>query len=273
MKVFLFFTLALLLYCRVNAQSTFEVNGIVYQEDLSQKEKMVVCVVPKRSNSPVDIAYKSDYVGDIVIPITIDYDLDIYEVTGIAQFAFNASEELENLVIEANIKTMLPWTISNCQSLESIKLPNSIENIQMSAIAATPSLKSIELGKGLKTIDDGNFSVTSITEINIPDSVISIGNSFLGCSKLTTVRFGGGIKELAKSAFTNCPLKEVYFTQESPLISRPGFLDYPCTLNEDSKKGNRRIRKMAYYTIIKVPTGCKENYEKAWGAGLNIVEE
>jgi len=60
-------------------------------------------------------------------------------------------------------------------------------------------LKKIEFGKGLKTIANGNFMNTSLTEVQIPDSVIVIKGSFLTSSKLSRIRFGKGIKELTSS--------------------------------------------------------------------------
>ena len=272
MKKYLLFALAILAFCKINAQSKFEVNGVMYQEDLSQKDKIAVCVMPKFNNSPSGETYKSRYEGDVIIPKTIEYDLDTYEVTGIAQFAFNYSDSLTSIAIEADIKTILPSTIINCNALESIKLSDAIEEIQMSGIFITPVLKEVKFGKGLKTIADGNFMNTSLTEIQIPDSVIAIRGSFLACPKLSRIHFGKGIKELT-SSFFDCPLDEIVFTQEIPLISKPDFLDWPYKPDGELVRENRKIMKMADHVIIKVPHGCKANYEKAWGPGLNIVEE
>ena len=272
MKKFLFFVLAILIFCKTNAQSKFEVNGIMYQEDLSQKDEIAVCVMPKFNNSPSGETYKSHYEGDVIIPQTIEYDLDTYEVTGIAQFAFNYSDSLKSIVIEANIKTILPATIISCRALETIKLSDAIEEIQMNGIVMVPTLKNVEFGKGLKVIANNNFCTVDLTEVQFPDSVVSIKSSFLACSKLSKIHFGKGIKELTNS-FTGCPLDEVTFTQEIPLISRPDFLKWPYTPNGELVRENREVVTIADHVIIKVPHGCKANYEKAWGSGLNIVEE
>ena len=272
MKKYLLFALAILAFCKINAQSKFEVNGVMYQEDLSQKDKIAVCVVSKFNNTSSGETYKSRYEGDVIIPKTIEYDLDTYEVTGIAQFAFNNSDSLKNIVIEADVKTILPSTIISCNALETIRLSDVVEEIQMGGIVMTPVLKKIEFGKGLKTIADGNFANTSLTEVQIPDSVIAIRGSFVACSKLSKIHFGKGIKELTRS-FINCPLDEVKFTQEVPLISRPDFLEWPYQLKGELVRENGKVVKIADHVIIKVPHGCKANYEKAWGFGLNIVEE
>ena len=272
MKKYLLFVLLISIFCKTNAQSKFEVNGVMYQEDLSQKDKIAVCVMPKFNNSPSGETYKSHYESDVIIPKAIEYDLDTYEVTGIAQFAFNYSDSLKRIVIESDIKTILPSTINSCNALESIKLSDAIEEIQMGGIVITPALKKIEFGKGLKIIADGNFMNTSLTEVQIPDSVVSIRGSFIACPKLSKIHFGKGVKELANS-FSNCPLDEVTFTQEIPLISRPDFLRWPYMPNGELIRENHEVVTIADHVIIKVPHGCKANYEKAWGPGLNIVEE
>lgn len=273
MKKFLLLIVVALSCCKMNAQSTFEVNGVIYQEDLSQKDKMAVYVVLKQSNNPADIPGISCYEGNIVIPATVKYDLDTYEVTGIARMAFNGSEKLKSITIEANVKTILGGTIINCQALEFIKLPDSIEEIQVSAMHFTPSLKRIEFGNRLRIIGDGNFVSASLEEVCVPDSVTSIGSSFISCSKLSKIRFGKGLRKLAKDAFAACPLQEVVFTQETPLQSRPGFFEWPYYQDGELVRENGKTIKVADRVIIKVPRGCKENYEKAWGIGLHIIEE
>ena len=67
------------------SQSTFEEGGLLYMEDLSNPSKLSVIVMPK--NSPLS-GYKSLYSGKIVVPSTINHDLDTYEVVGIAKMPF-----------------------------------------------------------------------------------------------------------------------------------------------------------------------------------------
>ncbi|MDE7347191.1 MAG: hypothetical protein K2N48_10700 [Muribaculaceae bacterium] len=71
------------------AQSTFEENGILYMEDLSDVSKLAVIVIPK--TSPID-GNNTLYSGSITIPAHVEHDLDIYEVVGIAQLAFKGKE-------------------------------------------------------------------------------------------------------------------------------------------------------------------------------------
>jgi hypothetical protein len=53
------------------AQQTFEVNGIVYKEDLSIKDKMCVTVQRKIVDDPAGYPVQSYYAGEINVPSKI----------------------------------------------------------------------------------------------------------------------------------------------------------------------------------------------------------
>ncbi len=81
---------------------------------------------------------------------------------------------------------------SQCNSLESIEIPASIQTIKSSAFKNLKSLTSVtfEEGSQLETIGANAFEGTGIKKIAIPESVKTIGNSaFSGCSQLGEVTF------------------------------------------------------------------------------------
>ena len=66
------------------------------------------------------------------------------------------------------VTTIGTWAFSDCTSLTSITIPDSVTRIG----------------------DDAFYGCTSLTNITIPDSVTTIGNSvFYGCKSLTDIRF------------------------------------------------------------------------------------
>lgn len=68
------------------------------------------------------------------------------------------------------------------------------------------NLTKITLGDYLTEIEEGTFlNCSSLINIIIPDTVMSIGNSaFAGCSSLTSIAIGNGITKIGANAFSGC---------------------------------------------------------------------
>ncbi len=83
-------------------------------------------------------------------------------------------------------------------------IPDTILSIGRYACYGINS-KAIKIGKNVKSIgEDGFFYCINITEIEIPDSVISIGSSGIcACKALRTIKFGSGLQTLGSSVFYN----------------------------------------------------------------------
>ncbi|MBQ5398583.1 MAG: leucine-rich repeat domain-containing protein [Ruminococcus sp.] len=79
-------------------------------------------------------------------------------------------------------------------------------SIGASAFQNCSSLTEINLPDSLTSIGSSAFqSCMSLTEINLPDSLTSIGNSaFSSCSALTEINFPDSLKTIGTAAFSNC---------------------------------------------------------------------
>ena len=78
---------------------------------------------------------------------------------------------------------------SNCTSLTSVTIGNSVTSIGNSAFFGCSSLTSVTIPDSVTSIGNTAFyGCTSLTSITIPDSVTSIGDSvFNGCESLTRI--------------------------------------------------------------------------------------
>lgn len=196
-------SLALLLPTVASSQSTFEVDGIVYTEDLSDPSKMAVIVVAKKS--PMLMDGISAYEGDIVIPSSIEHDLDTYQVTGIAQGAFFGAE-IESLVINEGPTKILMGTIS-CPKLESLSLPQSVVSI---AGFYAPKLDVFKWSENIKSID-GCFIGSELETLNLPAALKTVKGSFYNLDKVTSIKFGDKIKTIEHSFSNLKQLKSLSF--------------------------------------------------------------
>ena len=70
--------------------------------------------------------------------------------------------------------------------------PYTVQSVYYRAFSGKTNIRKITLSNTIEAILDGAFAQTSITEIEIPESVIAIGdNVFYGCNNLKKIYFKG----------------------------------------------------------------------------------
>ena len=91
-------------------------------------------------------------------------------------------------------------------SITSVTIPDSVTLIDEFAFHYCESLKEVNLGKGLKTIDSDAFAhCYALTAITIPDSVTKLGTAvFQYCQNLESVMIGKGLTQINHAVFSYC---------------------------------------------------------------------
>ena len=137
-------------------------------------------------------------------------------VETIEEDAFLGCSSLKTVTFEKGTQLKTLDGFAGCTSLTTIEIPASVETIGGSAFEDCTSLQSVMFEKGtqLKTIEGGYqgrrsafYNCTSLTTIEIPASVETIGNNiFDGCTSLQTVTFekGSKFKTIGESVFGDC---------------------------------------------------------------------
>lgn len=162
----------------------------------------------------------------------------INEITSVKRAGFSYDEEPNLVSIDASDLTS--WTIidqdafSNCTSLTSITLPNSITTIGWYSFRNCRSLTSINFPNSLTTIDDYAFSnCDSLTSITLPNTITSIDyHAFGGCISLTSITcLAITPPTLGTDAFSNTNNCPIYVPAASLSDYQTEWSEYASRLN------------------------------------------
>lgn len=184
----------------------------------------------------------NNYVGEIIIPETVEYSGKVYTVTkliadGARFFGRDVSRiEFPSTITDIIVKTEGDEFIYG-SSIEELILPESLENIE---------------GRFLE-------EVKNISKLVIPNKVREIKTGFISSSSLTEIVLGSGIEKIDSITFEFMSrLKKIeMLATEVPELSDKAF----------SYLDPKNI-------TLQVPVGCKEKYEasESWRIFKEIVE-
>ena len=197
------------------AQTRFWVDSLQYK-------------VTSTNPAEVEVYYANSSITTANIPATITYDEINYSVTSIGYEAFRNCSSLTSIDIPNSITSIGNYAFYNCDSLTSVTIPNNVTSIGYEAFFFCTNLTTLNFNaincndfdystfhSSITTINIGDSvqripayfacSLNSLTSIDIPNSITSIGNNaFRGCSSLTSVTIGNSVTSIENNAFYNC---------------------------------------------------------------------
>ena len=132
-------------------------------------------------------AQKDWYSGDVIIPEIVKFEGKELKVTSIGDEAFSDCKSLTSVTIPNSVTSIGESAFSCCFGLTSVTIPDSVKSIGWGAFAGCIYLTSVTIGKGVTSIGERAFEYCRrLSSINIPDSVRSIGNKvFYDCPACT----------------------------------------------------------------------------------------
>ncbi|OYP43740.1 hypothetical protein CIK89_07830 [Prevotella sp. P4-119] len=120
--------------------------------------------------------------------------------------AFSECESLQSVTIPNSVTGIGGDAFYLCESLQSVTIPNSVTGIGDEAFYLCESLQSVTIPNSVISIGDGAFSsCESLQSVTIPNSVTKIGNyAFDGCSSLQSITIPNSVTSIGDGAFILC---------------------------------------------------------------------
>lgn len=170
------------------------------------------------------------YSGNVVIPESVEYEGNTYNVTEIGNHAFSSCQNLTSVKFPNGITTIGEEAFYYCIKLNSIAIPKNVTSIRADAFSKCSGLTSVHISD-IAAWCNINFSRTlvsyeknwyhssnpllyahhlflngkEVTTLEIPDGVTSIPDyAFEGCSGLTSVTIPNSVIEIGNQAFWGC---------------------------------------------------------------------
>ena len=158
------------------------------------------------------------------------------------------------VIIPDYVKTIRSLAFLKIRTPFSVILSDSVKTIEWAAFASATGLESISLGK-VEHIGRSAFAGTGLKEINIPDSLMAMGDDALHfCCSLKKVIFEGKNVNFQGRIASMCKnLEEVVLPSEQDTI--PDYAFYDCkSLRTVSMPANTRLGKdvFKYCNLVEI---------------------
>jgi hypothetical protein len=152
------------------------------------------------------MAFADTYITDVIIPSS---------VTKIGHNVFSRCLRLTNVFIPSSVTSMMSSAFNECRALSTIVVEagnpvyDSRDNCNAIIVTATNTLvkggNQTVIPNTVTSIASGAFKWSSLSNIDIPGSVTSIGYAaFEGCYNLSEVNIGKSVTELSTGIFEHC---------------------------------------------------------------------
>lgn len=103
----------------------------------------------------------------------------------LADCAMQQAKSVKNLTILQNLKELGRYSVSECSSLQEVKVPGNVTSIGYGAFSSDTALENVVLEEGVKEVGARAFyDCNALESIVIPKSVTSIGSHAIGYKRV-----------------------------------------------------------------------------------------
>lgn len=177
------------------------IDGIWYNLDVDKRTAEVT-----KSTAPWEPSNGIDYVGDVDIPATMQYEGQTIDVVGIGEYAFSRCKTLTSVTFPNSLTYIGQYAFNECVSLNGVTIPEKLRKIGGAAFSHCSCLTSIVIPKNVDDIGACAFEYTGLTSVVLDARKYnSMGHDvFARCPNLTSVTIGENITYLGRGMLKEC---------------------------------------------------------------------
>ena len=145
-------------------------------------------------------------------------------ITTIGEYAFESCGNLSSVTLPEGLTTIEDFAFAESASLEQITFPSTVTHLGEAAFGGC-GFVSITLPSGITTISDQLLAgCEKLTTVNWPDGVMIIGDSaFANCTGLTELTIPNSVVTIEDYAFSGSGLKEITIAESVTTIGNYVF--------------------------------------------------
>lgn len=146
-------------------------------------------VLERMENNDNDDETQEKYTPlNIVIPPTIEYNGNLFEVVRIVEYGFYKCQSLLSVTIPSTVKTIGDKAFYSCANLRAVKLYEGIQVIGVSAFRYCKKLVDVKFPSSIIDIRDLAFSRTGLVSVKLPKNLEVLNyDVFEHCNFLQTI--------------------------------------------------------------------------------------
>ena len=213
-------------------------DHITLPPSLQVIQEYCFCYVPLRSidipASVIEIGSGAFYQCDSLRHVTLHEGLQYLQ-----EGAFSNCPQLEDAQLPSSLRLMGPYVFHNNKRMKSFTLPPLISEVPDNVCNSCDSLATVTLHSGVTTIGNTAFyNCNSLTHIDLPEGVKTIGSwAFCECP-LKEVNIPSTVVEIGDRAFIGGDYERVVVPEGVEIIGERAFLsnklryvDFPSTVS------------------------------------------
>ncbi len=124
-------------------------------------------------------------------------------VKRIGPHAFDSNKFIKEVHFPDTLISLGEFAFAYCDNLAEIIMPDSVTEMDISVFNSCRNVHTLHISSGLNKIKT-NFSFLPITELNIPDTVTEIYNSFNYLKNVTNIIVPSGVTKIGNNSFYSC---------------------------------------------------------------------